>query len=81
MAKYKYPRYDTNVRDAGSKYPTEIRVGQKWHADYPLVKAHPELFGDEPSGEPLPRGFIPPVARVEQASASPGERRSVRRDD
>ena len=78
--KYKYPRYNTNLRDSGSKYPTEVRVGQKWHADYPLVIAHPEVFGDDPAGEALPRGWVPSV-EVEQATAAPGEKRATRRDD
>jgi hypothetical protein len=75
---YKFARDTVSVREPGSKYPTTVRKGTAWHADCPMVAAHPDLFADEPP-EVNPRGWSPPP--VEQATAAPGEvRDSVRGD-
>ena len=41
-----------------------------WRADDPFVSERPDLFGDEPDDV---------VGTVEQATATPGERRSTKR--
>jgi hypothetical protein len=74
-AKVKFARATTSLRDTGSKYPTPIQEGQAWHANHPLVLAHPDAFSDDPPVV-FPRGWDPPV---EQASAAPGEKRATRR--
>jgi hypothetical protein len=73
--RYVFARDTVSVREPGSKYPTTVHVGTVWHADSPMVQAHPDLFSQDP---PVvhPRGWEPPV---EQATAAPGERRTVRR--
>jgi hypothetical protein len=70
-----------------AQIPTEecgvvlVHKGEHWPADDPAVKASPSLFSTDPryglqySAEP-PGYNDPPV---EQATAAPGERRSVRR--
>jgi hypothetical protein len=75
--KVKYALDTVSVRERGSKYPTQVHKGTAWHADYPLVVDHPDLFADNPT-DVLPRGWQPPPA-VEQASAAPGELRTARR--
>ena len=76
----KYALDTVSVRERGSKYPTTVIKGTAWHADYPLVVDHPELFADSPV-DILPRGWKPSAAsssNVEQATASPGEKRAAR---
>lgn len=75
--KYVFARDTCAVRTPGSKYPTTVHKGSAWHANCDLVKSHPDLFSPDPP-EVHPRGWQAPV---EQASASPGEKRSTRRDD
>lgn len=70
-----------------AQIPTEecgvvlVKKGEHWPADDPAVKASPSLFSADPryglrySAEP-PGYNDPPV---EQATAAPGEKRSVRR--
>lgn len=47
--------------------------GEPWAADDPLVRSRPDLFTDRPE----PRRTVP--APVEDMTAEPGSRRSVRR--
>jgi hypothetical protein len=75
-----FARSTCAVRAPGSKYPTSVHVNEPWYADHPLVLSHPDLFGDAPSLV-FPRGWTPPEAPVEQASAAPGEKRATRRAD
>jgi len=75
--KYVFASATTSVREPGSKYPTTIHQGTVWHADAPIVRAHPKLFTADPP-EVLPRGWVP---EVEQATAAPGEKRMIRRAD
>ena len=75
--KYVFARDTCAVREPGSKYPTTVHKGTVWHANCPMVRSHPDLFSADPP-EVLPRGWQAPV---EQASASPGERRNARRED
>lgn len=49
-----------------------LRKGEAWHATSPVVKARPELFGPQP---PKVHGDAP----VEEATAKPGAKRSVRK--
>jgi hypothetical protein len=70
-----------------AQIPTEecgvvlVHKGEHWPSDDPAVKASPSLFSTDPryglrySAEPL--GYNDPP--VEQATAAPGEKRSVRR--
>lgn len=77
MRRFVFARASVSLRERGSKYPTQVKEGQAWHADHPLVKDHPDAF----SSEPLviyPRGWEAPV---EQATAAPGEKRATRRAD
>lgn len=59
----------------GSAFRTQIRRGQAWHAEHPLVLHYPDLFSDEPP-DVFPHGWEP---EVEQATAAPGEKRATRR--
>ena len=71
---------DASVTDPSSGAPGMIRKGTHWSADDPVVKAHPDLFSDDPRWGMAysiePEGWNDPV---EQATAAPGERRNVRR--
>ena len=70
-----------------AQIPTEdcglvlVHKGEHWPASDPVVKAAPTLFSTDPrygmrySAEPA--GYTDPP--VEQATAAPGERRTVRR--
>ena len=60
-----------NVSIDGERY--HVTRGEAWDGSDPLVKAHPDLFGDDPGA--LRRT----VAPVEQATRAPGERRLTRR--
>lgn len=59
----------------------QIRKGQHWAADDPVVKQYPDLFSSDPrwgmqyTAEPA--GWDDPP--VETATAAPGERRSTSR--
>jgi len=59
-----------------------IHRGSHWPADDPLVKQFPHVFSDDPryglsySGDAPDYMSEPPV---EQATAAPGEKRTVRR--
>ncbi len=56
-----------------------VRYGQHWSADDPVVKAAPPgLFSPDPRFG-LCGTVPPPDPVVEQATAAPGERRNVRR--
>ena len=57
----------------------QVRVfaGTHWPAEDPLVRSHPDIFSDDPR-----YGLsytAEPAAEVEEATANPGQRRSVRR--
>lgn len=62
-----------------------VPLGSHWDAEDPLVKAHPDLFTDDPAvglassvhRQAPPRVFVGPD--VEQATAAPGEQRNTRR--
>ena len=55
-----------------------VAKGDVFHASDPLVHAHPELFSRTPPTVRSTPGWSPP-ADVEQATAAPGERRTVKR--
>lgn len=76
MSRYVFACATTSVRGPNSKFPTLIHQGEAWFADAPLVLAHPTLFSDVP---PVvhPRGFESEI--VEQATATPGEKRTTKR--
>ena len=66
------------VRVASDRPP--FVPGSHWPADDPFVLTHPDLFSTDPRyhlafTEPRPEFF----GDVEEATANPGERRSVRR--
>lgn len=61
-----------SAREPGSKYPTTVHKGSAWHADCPLVAAHPDSFSSDPP-EVFPRGWVSPA--VEQTTSAPGELR------
>ena len=64
-----------------------IHKGTHWPADDPIVRAHPDLFSDDPrwgmNYSVEPEGYNDPPRSsdtpVEQATAAPGEKRSTRR--
>jgi hypothetical protein len=62
-----------------------VRKGTHWPADDPLVLANPGWFTADPryglswSGPPPPEMALPPGEPVEQATAAPGEKRTIRR--
>jgi hypothetical protein len=53
-----------------------LNRGDIYSADDPIVRAHPDLFTDDPHAHGLIRGTGP--GRVEDTSAAPGELRHVR---
>lgn len=56
-----------------------ITAGEAWDADDPVVRTHPDLFADQP---PFVRRFEGGLVQsyvVEEASASPGQRRTTKR--
>jgi hypothetical protein len=59
----------------------QIQKGQHFPADDPFVRSRPDLFSPDPRFGLLytvePDGYDAPL--VEEATANPGERRSVRR--
>lgn len=56
------------------------RRGETWAADDPIVAEHPDAFQADPEALGVVRRSGPPPAQVvEQATAAPGERRTVRR--
>lgn len=63
--------------------PWRTEANQPWHADDPLVKAHPNAFSDRPlqiaSTELEDRDPSSPRRSVEQATRAPGEVRNLRR--
>lgn len=59
-----------------------LALDEPWHATDPFVKAHPELFTDDPrrvrgtpAAGPAKRG----KADAEAATSAPGEKRTTRR--
>jgi hypothetical protein len=63
-----------------------VQAGTHWSAEDPVVRAHPELFSDDPRhgmlfSRPLAPGDYPGAdeSPVEQATAGPGEKRTTRR--
>jgi hypothetical protein len=61
----------------------QIQRGEIWDPDDPVVQSHPDWFTSDPTG--LMRRSDPPSIApmtepaVEQATAAPGEKRSVKR--
>lgn len=56
-----------------------LTAGEAWDPTDPVVKAHPDLFADQP---PFLRRFTGGLVQsyvVEEASAAPGERRTTKR--
>jgi hypothetical protein len=59
---------------------TNVRRGEAWADDDPIVLAHPGMFTSEPENEQLLRSSQDAITRpapVEQATAAPGERRHI----
>jgi hypothetical protein len=58
-----------------------LSAGEAWYADDPVVAARPGLFSDQPPFVRRVSGglVVTQRAEVEQATASPGEKRSTRR--
>lgn len=58
-----------------------LREGEAHAADAEVVRFRPELFSDDPERwtRPAPTSIGPDGRPVEQATAAPGEKRSVRR--
>jgi hypothetical protein len=74
--KYVYSTGTCGTADAdGIGY--NLREGECWAADDPLVLLRPGLFSDTPPGPNFPRRTVQHV--VEQAPAEPSGRRGLRR--
>lgn len=58
---------------------TRVEAGTVWPADDPIVKAQPQGFSADPTKAPGFRCTVNPHGDVEQASATPGEKRNTRR--
>jgi hypothetical protein len=57
-----------------------VQEGTHWSDEDPIVRSHPELFSDDPRfGMLFSRPLAPDDYPVEEATAVPGEKRSVRR--
>lgn len=78
----------TNVVLAFGGQRVQVRVGEPWNADDPLVKAYPDTFAPNVKAVRStedPRGFVEyeqaaeAEAPVETATRAPGEARNVRR--
>jgi len=74
---YVFARATVSVRAPGARFPTTVQQGSVWHAKCPMVLAHPDLFSPDPPTV-LPRDWVPPV---EEAVATPGEKRMTRREN
>jgi len=61
----------------------QVRKGQHWPASDQVVKLRPDLFTTDPRFGLLyteaPPGYDAELNEVEEATANPGEKRSVRR--
>lgn len=68
------------VTDPATGVRGTVQKGSHWPADDPVVKAHPDLFSEDPrwgmNYSVEPDGWDAPV---EQATAAPGEKRTTRR--
>ena len=73
-----YPKQAAVVM-MGEGYPVTVPFGTHWSSEDPVVRAHPDLFSDDPHygvfGNP-PDENDPPV---ETATAEPGEKRKYTR--
>jgi hypothetical protein len=75
-----YAKYSTQVVTPDGS-PHFVQGGQHWPADDPVVRAAQDVFTPDPRygmsySVPPPEMAEPPV---EQATAAPGEKRTVRR--
>jgi hypothetical protein len=65
---------------------TQVRRGDCWADDDPIVTAHPDMFTTDPEGENMLRSSQDVITRsvpagpVEQATAAPGEVRQTQID-
>ena len=64
------------TNDGGVIY--RLNSGEAWDSEDPIVKARPHLFSDIPPGVRTHRGWVPPEAVIETATAKPGERRKTK---
>lgn len=58
-------------------YPVVVPLGTHWSAADPVVRAHPELFSDDPRFGIYGRPPADDDAPTETATAAPGERRAA----
>jgi hypothetical protein len=72
MAEYVYPNCVSTVLYNGGR--VRLHPTQQWKSDDPFVKARPEFFSETPLVAAHSDGYT-----VEQATAAPGEKRTVRR--
>ena len=56
-----------------------LNVGEVWDDNDQLVKEHPNLFSKTPPRIRTSRGWVPPEAVIETATAAPGEKRRTKR--
>ena len=79
-----YVKVDSAVVTLPSGTPWTLMKGQHYPADDPVVKENPGMFTADPrygltwTGAP-PEEMSRPPDDVEQATAAPGEKRTVRR--
>lgn len=75
---YVFAVHTRGVDVPGGRF-VKVQRGEPRYADDPVVVAHPELFSSSPPGLRTTPGWSPGDARVEQATAAPGEKRATRR--
>ncbi len=75
MGKIVFVRANVVVRHGGLS--RRLMKGDAWDAADSIVKAHPDLFSDDVSSFVKRTDPVPPP--VEQATANPGEKRTILR--
>ncbi len=76
--KYVFARATTSLSVPGQVWKFAVIENGAYWADHPAVVAHPSSFSPDPIVI-HPHGWA--TVDVEQASASPGERRNARREE
>lgn len=71
-----YAAVDSVLAHGGQRI--RVKPGEVWAADDPLVAQYPQAFTDQPRGMRVTTSASG-WAEVEQATATPGEKRTTRR--
>lgn len=76
MTKIVFATSTAVLAHGGRRIPTQ--AGEAWDADDPIVAQHPHMFTPEPRAVRVTTNEQG-LAEVEQATATPGEKRATRR--